>query len=295
MTAERICLLGFGEVGQTLARDMANCDLSAWDAKFPDPRSGPRRAEPLSRVKVGASAADAIAEADIVISAVTAAQDVAAAQEAAGSLKAGAFYLDLNSVSPEVKKASAKLIHRGGGRFVEAAVMAPIATKRIATAMLLGGPHAEAFLPLAQELGFINATVFSAELGQASAAKMCRSVVVKGMEALLIESLLSAHHYGVEEVVLTSLEDLLPCDWRKLARYMISRALEHGARRAEEMREAAHAVTDSGIEPLMSNACAVRQDWAAQFPDALAHGDLLPMLAAIRAQINDSKKKIVAC
>ena len=48
-------------------------------------------------------------------------------------------------------------------------------------------------------------SVFSDEIGRASAAKMCRSVIVKGMEALLGESLLAARHYGVESAVLESL------------------------------------------------------------------------------------------
>ena len=80
---------------------------------------------------------------------------------------------------------------------------------------------------------------------------MCRSVIVKGLEALLAESLLTARRHGVEEAVLASLPDLFPVgDWRKLARYMISRSLQHGRRRAEEMREAARTVAEAGVEPL---------------------------------------------
>ena len=50
---------------------------------------------------------------------------------------------------------------------------------------------------------------------------------------------------------------------------MISRSLEHGARRAEEMREVARTVEDAGLAPLMSAAIAERQDWAAAHKDAL--------------------------
>ena len=95
-------------------------------------------------------------------------------------------------------------------------VMAPIGPKRIATPMLLGGPHAEDFLPLGKEIGFTGMSFFSADYGKASAAKMCRSVMVKGIEALLTESLIPARHYGVEETVLASLSDLFPVgDWPK--------------------------------------------------------------------------------
>ena len=97
-------------------------------------------------------------------------------------------------------------------------------------------------------LGFTGASVFAREVGKASAAKMCRSVMVKGMEALLTESLLTARRHGVEETVLASLKDLFPAaDWRKLAQYMISRSLIHGKRRAEEMREVAQTVKNAGL------------------------------------------------
>jgi 3-hydroxyisobutyrate dehydrogenase-like beta-hydroxyacid dehydrogenase len=153
--------------------------------------------------------------------------------------------------------------------------------------MLLGGPHAERFLPIAQDFGLSGTRFFSAELGRASAAKMCRSVMVKGIEALLCESLLAARHYGVEDDVLSSLEDLFPGpDWPKLSRYMISRAVEHGVRRAEEMREAAETVREAGLEPLMSAACAERQDWAAQFKAVLGAEELQPMLDAVRASLS---------
>ena len=140
--------------------------------------------------------------------------------------------------------------------------MTPIASKRIASATLLGGPHASAYLDRARPLGFTG-EIFSEMIGQASAAKMCRSVIIKGIEALVSESMLAARCYGVEKEVLHSLSDLLPVgDWEKLARYLISRGLEHGARRAQEMREAARTVKEAGVELLMSMATGGRPGWA---------------------------------
>ena len=224
--------------------------------------------------------------AELVISAVTAASDVDAAKSAAPGLAKGGFYLDVNSVSPVVKQACAKLVEDAGGRYVESAVMTPIGPKRIASSMLLGGPHAGEFLERAKPLGFAGAKAFSPIVGQASATKMCRSVIIKGMESLLSESMLAARHYGVEKTVLASLSDLLPAgDWEKIALYFISRTLEHGTRRAEEMREAAETVHQAGIEPLMALATSKREDWAAQFKQALAGDGLYGMLDAIRAKL----------
>jgi 3-hydroxyisobutyrate dehydrogenase-like beta-hydroxyacid dehydrogenase len=287
-TNPRICLIGFGEVGQILAsdlRDRGHRDLSAWDVLFADPRSNPSRAV-ASLATAGTDARSALTNADIVISAVTAAQCIDAARTASPHLAAGAFYVDLNSVAPSTKTAAATLIAAGAGRYVEAAVMAPIGPKRSATSMLLGGPHAAAFLGNAQSLGFTDARVYSDTIGKASAAKMCRSVMVKGIEALLTESMLSARRYGVEHTVLESLRDLFPgADWPKLSRYMISRSLQHGRRRAEEMREVAVTVSDAGIEPHMSAAAAQRHDWAAEYSGAAHLEPLEPMLDAILASL----------
>lgn len=160
--------------------------------------------------------------------------------------------------------------------------MSPILPKRSAAPILLGGTHAMTFVPLARELGFTGAEVFSETLGKASAAKMCRSVVIKGMEALLTEALLSARHYGVETTVLDSLRNLFPSlDWNTHARYMISRSLEHGVRRAEEMREVAATVRDAGFDAWMSSACVERQAWAATHRELADAEPLSEMLDAL--------------
>jgi len=287
---KRIALIGLGEVGGILAEDLAGrAELTAFDVKMLDAGSAPARCANRLQLHVGKAAGVAVRSADIVISAVTAAQTLAAAQSVTSGLAKGAVFLDLNSASPGVKHEAARAIEAAGGRYVETAVMSPFPPKRMATPILLGGPHAEAFLPEARAIGFSGAEFFSADFGKASAAKMCRSVMVKGIEALLSESLLAARGYGVEDTVLKSLDDLFPGpDWEKLSRYMISRTLEHGERRAEEMREAARTVAEAGLEPHMSRATAERQAWAPQFASALSEQDLGEMLDAMREQMKRS-------
>lgn len=284
----RICLLGFGEVGQTLAADFRAAgvtQLIAFDLLFKDSGSACSQAAKAADVRIAASAAEAAADADLIISAVTAAQDLAAARAVAGAIKPGGYFLDVNSVSPGVKAQAAALIDGGGACYVEAAIMSPISPKRIGSPMLFGGQHAERFLPLAQQLGFSGARFFSDQVGRASAAKMCRSVMIKGMESLLTESLLAARHYGVEATVIDSLRNLFPAaDWSALARYMISRSLIHGRRRAEEMREVAQTVREAGLQPHMSAASAQRQDWAAAHREAAGVEELELMLDAVLAR-----------
>lgn len=291
---ERICLLGFGEVGQTLAADFQAAgitQLTAFDLLFKNPDSACSRAAAVAGVRAANTAGEAVADADLIVSAVTAAQDLAAARSVVGALKRDAYFLDVNSVSPSVKVQAADLIAEAGARYVEAAIMSPISPKRVASPILLGGKHAATFLPLGQKLGFTGAQVFSDEVGKASAAKMCRSVMIKGMEALLTESLLAARHYGVESTVIDSLRNLFPAaDWSTLARYMISRSLIHGRRRAEEMREVAQTITEAGLQPHMSAACVERQDWAADFRETASIEELEALLDAVLARAQAAEK-----
>ena len=284
--ARRVALIGLGEVGEALANDLhrvEGVEISAWDRVFAVAGSEPQRvAAALSFLAVAGDMTEAVRGSSLIVSAVTAGECRAAADEAARALTPGAFYLDLNSVSPRTRADAARAIGSAGGRYVEAAVMSPIAPQRIASPVWLGGPHAADFVPLAHSLGFTGAAVYSRTLGAASAAKMCRSVIVKGMEALLAESLLTARRHGVEDAVLTSLADLFPVgDWRRLARYMIGRSLQHGRRRAEEMREVVRTVAEAGLEPWMSRGCVERQQWAATHAEALSHEALADMLDAM--------------
>ncbi len=290
---DAICLIGFGEVGRIFgealkARGLGR--LTAYDPLFARKDSGPSHAAAKAGVEACASAPEAARGAELVISAVTAAQALKAARSVVGGMRAGAFFLDLNSASPGTKVAASKAVDAGGGRYVEAAVMSSVPPKGLQTPMLLGGRHAEPFLAFAGPLE-LDARLFSTEVGLASATKMCRSVMVKGVEALLAECLLTARRYGVETTVLGSLTDMLPNpDWERHARYMISRSLIHGKRRAEEMREAAKTVHEAGVEPLMSTAIAQRQDWAYDLarrmePGAVDEPDLGRLLDAMRALI----------
>ncbi len=274
---QRIALIGLGEVGGILAADLierGHRPAAVFDVRLDDPASPPSRTVAQLELAAASSAAEAVQGADLVISAVTAGRALEAVRSVAGDLAPGAYVLDVNSVSPGTKQAAAALVEAAGGRYVEASVMSSFPPKRIRTPMLLGGPHAAVFVPLAAALD-IEAKVYSEVVGGASAVKMCRSVMVKGMEALFLESMASARHYGVIEDVLGSLKDTLPgIDVSALARYMISRAELHGRRRAEEVREVAVTVREAGVVPRMADAIAAHQDWAADCGGRLVRSEI---------------------
>jgi len=266
----QIALIGYGEVGRILGEDLraVGHEATAFDLKLRSDAGKPMRAHAAAhRVTLAESHGDAVRSAELVVSAVTASQTAAAAEACARGLRAGSFFLDLNSASPGAKLTAAEHIARGGGRYVEGAVMTSVPPHRIKVPLLLGGPHAGALLPALDDLGFA-ARVASDQLGIASATKMCRSVMIKGLEAMVIESFSAARRYGVEGALIKSLRETFPgVDWEKQAAYFFQRVIEHGRRRAEEMREAAATVREAGLQPWSAAATAERQTWVADLAD----------------------------
>jgi 3-hydroxyisobutyrate dehydrogenase-like beta-hydroxyacid dehydrogenase len=263
-------LVGYGEVGRILGEDLRKQDVrvTAYDIKLDNGQVAALRDHASAHgVALAVSHADLAAQSDFIISAVTASQAVAVAQACAPAVKSGAWFLDFNSASPGAKRRAAALIDGNGGRYVEGAVMTSIPPTRIKVPLLLGGEGAGDLAPLLTELGF-NARVASSELGVASAVKMCRSVMIKGFEAMVIEGFTTARAYGVEDAVLASLKETFPgIDWEKQAAYFFQRVIEHGRRRSEEVREVAETVREIGLTPWSAQGAAERQAWVADLAD----------------------------
>jgi 3-hydroxyisobutyrate dehydrogenase-like beta-hydroxyacid dehydrogenase len=302
MQFSQIGLIGYGEVGKTFALGLLEkpgvIQVSAWDLKFAASTPlGLQEAEKAHAAQhniqaVGDMAA-LCAQSQFIISAVTASNTLSVAQQAAQSIRTGTVYLDLNSASPGTKKACAALIDAVGGIYVEAGVMTSVPPYGIKVPMLLGGAQSHALATSLQAWG-LDAKSVSDQLGVASAIKMSRSVMIKGLEALVIESYTTARAYGVEAHVLPTLQETFPqMDWSMQGAYFFSRVVQHGKRRAEEMREAANTVREAGFEPFMALATADKQQWvsdlAAQgvfqhLPQDATWQDYADCLLAVRQQ-----------
>ena len=264
-TLNSIALVGFGEAGTLLAEGCvkAGAKVSTYDIKVGDAALRPalaERAETLG-VVLHDSLESAVRGADLVISAVTASSARAAAESAAEFLKPGQYFMDINSVSPATKGIDRDAIERSGAFYVESAVMAPVPPYGLKVPMLLGGAQAAVLSESLNKLGLRTRAV-ATRVGVASAIKMCRSVMIKGIEALTVECMTAARSYGAEKEVLASLAETFPSmGWTgDLPDYLISRVAEHGRRRAAEMREVVETLQDVDIAPLMSSATAQLQD-----------------------------------
>ena len=273
-------LVGYGEVGRIFASGLlpAVFDVRAWDLKFAEPAVGAALAESATQAGVLACGSmQALCTAsDLVISAVTASNTLAVAQEAARWIRPGTVFLDLNSASPGTKQAAASLLGAAGGCYVEAGVMTSVPPYGIRVPMLLGGARAAELAVVLNAWG-MNARPVSDHIGVASAIKMCRSVMIKGLEALVVESYATARAYGVEDHMIPTLQETFPgIDWQQQGAYFFSRMVQHGQRRAEEMREAANTVREAGFAPFMATAIADKQQWVADQARAGAFTEVAP-------------------
>jgi 3-hydroxyisobutyrate dehydrogenase-like beta-hydroxyacid dehydrogenase len=266
---KRIGFVGLGEAGFHFARglrDAGAAGILAFDIHQETAGRGEKiraRASDAG-VTLVSGHAELAGECDLILSVVTADQALIAASQTAPALTAGHTYADMNSVSPTTKQAIAEVVENRGAAFVEVAIMAPVPPYGHKTPLLVGGPHACAFIELLGPFG-VSAQAVGGPIGAAAATKMCRSIMVKGLEALITECMLGASFYGADERVLASLAESFPgIDWPELADYMTGRVVVHGHRRAREMEEVAETLRAAGVEPIMTEAIVKRMDWSVE-------------------------------
>ena len=258
-----IAFLGFGEAARAFLDGWrADPDfkgrICAYDIKTDSPdaqvRTAKRADYAAAKVLGASSAAEAVTGAQAVFSVVTADQAHEAAIAALPGLAGGALFFDCDSCAPQTKARTAQEVEMAGGRYVDVAVMAPVHPRLHRTPLLISGPHVEAAAAAFAALG-MSAKVHEGPVGAASSVKMIRSIMMKGLEALVCECVLAGRKAGVIETVLDSLDDTYPgFEWKKRSAYMLERVITHGLRRAAEMREVALTVDLLGLKGEMSRA-----------------------------------------
>jgi 3-hydroxyisobutyrate dehydrogenase-like beta-hydroxyacid dehydrogenase len=254
--AVEITLIGFGEAGSTFA------GAGEWGKRARGYDVDPARTAAMTErgVLPCATPGEALRDASLVLSLVTAETALEAAHACAPLLAPDALWCDMNSVAPETKRAAARLIEAAGGRYVDVALMAPVEPGGIAVPLLLSGEEADDAKAALAALGFTNLRAVGMEVGRASAIKMIRSVMIKGIEALTAEMMLAAEAAGVADEVLASLDaSERQRPWTERAAYNLERMRTHGLRRAAEMEEVARTLESLKVEPIMTQGTIRRQ------------------------------------
>lgn len=274
----RIGFLGFGEAARAFRESLAAADPSLRFAAYDilletqgqDGECG--RAMRAHVAEIAASPERLVSGADWIISAVTADQSLEAARSVAHYVKAGQAFIDINSVSPQRKRDTQALLAPTGPSYVDMAVMAPVHPNGHRTPVLVAGTVESEATETLERLGF-DFEFVGPEPGAATAVKMVRSVFVKGLEAITVETLLAAAASGCLDHILRSLKGSYPgLDLDHLGPYHFERSLRHGRRRAAEMHESAATLEELGLCGEVAEAIAeVHDRMGALGCDALPH------------------------
>lgn len=275
----RIVFIGYGEAARAFRASLHETDAAlgfgAFDVLFEREGQDGATASAARRdgCAVAADPGEAVRGADWIVSAVTADQSLAAAKSVAPHLGSGQLYIDINSVSPDRKRDSAALVMRSGAAYLDMAVMAPVHPRGHRTPVLTAGPldeHARAQL---ERLDFRFEHV-GETVGRATAIKMVRSLFVKGLEAITVETLLAASKSGCFDRILVSLSTSYPgLGWPDIASYQFDRTVKHGARRAAEMIESGRTLDALGLKGDLARAIAGVQALMGGIDAARLEGD----------------------
>jgi len=251
--------IGFGELGSSLAEGLGRSGahiVRAYTPERPQPaaaavlegrlrRSGAQRSASLKEVLAGATA---------VLSVVPAGASREVAERCAPLLDRSAYYVDLTAAWVEDLEAAAALVERVGALYVDAAVLGTVATSGFEVPIIASGPGAHGWQALVEREGLI-VEVLDAPAGRATLMKLLRSVYMKGRDALIVEMMLAAAHYGLEERVAESIQgpgETVP--FAALAERVLCALAVHAERRADELLASSEAVRAAGIDPVISRA-----------------------------------------
>jgi 3-hydroxyisobutyrate dehydrogenase-like beta-hydroxyacid dehydrogenase len=240
-----IAVLGFGEAGSLLARDLvaAGATVRGYDPKVPPPAG----------VTAAGSDAEAVAGAGLVLSVNSAGDAVAALEASLAALGPGAAWADLNTAAPAVKQRLAAIGEPRGIPVTDIAMMAPVPGKGLRVPMLASGSSAEAVAKTLRAYG-ADIDVVAGPAGLAATRKLLRSVYYKGMSTSIVEALEAARAAGLEDWLTEHIaEDLASHGAATLTR-IVTGTRQHAVRRGHEMAAAAEMLTDLGVEPIMAAA-----------------------------------------
>lgn len=285
----QIAFIGFGEAARAFRESLTATEpalgFAAYDILLErEGRQGAcGTAMRAHGVDVAGSARQAVSEADWIVSAVTADQSLEAVRSALPHVKAGQVFIDINSVSPQRKRDSAALLEPTGATYADMAVMAPVHPRGHRTPILLAGPIGDELRQRLAALEF-NFEIVGPEAGTATAIKMVRSLFVKGLEAITVETLLAAAASGCLDYILESLAGSYPgLGFPDFASYQFERTVKHGKRRAAEMYESAATLDDLSLHGRLAEAVAEVQELMGGL-SGTPEGDLRDTVARLLAE-----------
>lgn len=257
----RLGLIGYGEVGSTLGkglraeglREITSYDKYAFDGPFAGliQRRAAEAEVPLVR-----SPQELAERSDIILGVTPGKRSIESAEAFAPHVSSRHTLVDLASATPKVKQRVGGALRRSGAAIADASIMGTPHADGHRLPILTSGPAAHAFCDLLGPWG-LKIEHVAGDLGAASGIKIMRSVIAKGLEALLVECMLGSRRYGIDAAVLASFAKFMDSrPFAETANFLMVTDAIHSGRRAEEARMSAEALTEAGVEPVMTQATA---------------------------------------
>lgn len=242
----KIALLGLGEAGSRFANDLVELGVrvSGYD---PNPKRALRPA-----IRLAKSNADAAQDADIILSVNLSAVAEQVAAEVLPVLQPGQLYAEMNTASPDTKRQVEAIIAPSGALAVDVAIMAPVPPKGIFTPFLISGPGAQAFTEKLLPLG-LSISVLSEQVGEAATRKLLRSIVYKGVAAVIGEAVAAGQSFGLEAYIREQILSVIGGNDALIDRFLEG-SKTHAVRRSHELEAVVSMLTARNIEPVMSRA-----------------------------------------
>jgi 3-hydroxyisobutyrate dehydrogenase-like beta-hydroxyacid dehydrogenase len=240
-----IGILGLGEAGSAIAVDLvaAGADVRGFDPLVPAPPG----------VAARSGDADAVRDADLVLSLNSAHDAREALDDALPALRPGTVWAEMNTASPALKRQLAGIGSAYGVEVVDVALMATVLGKGLRTPMEAAGPAAARFAAMLRPLG-APVDVVDGPVGTAISRKLLRSVFYKGLAAAVVEALAGAEAAGCADWLRQNIAgEMAGFDERTLDR-LTTGSRKHARRRVEEMSAAAEQLRELGVRPRIASA-----------------------------------------
>jgi 3-hydroxyisobutyrate dehydrogenase-like beta-hydroxyacid dehydrogenase len=244
----RVAVFGLGEAGSAIAADLARsgANVSGFDpADVADVPGVTRCGLPGAAVR----------QATLVIAATAAADAAAAFDQAIGEYAPGTLYADFSSAAPGQKQMLSDRAANEGIAYVDVALMATVPGKGLFTPCLASGPGANNLIATLTPSG-ASIEWAGAEAGMAATRKLLRSIVVKGLAGLVIESMNAANAAGLGELNWANIVGHLSEIDEDVVRRMVGGTETHARRRHDEMIATVTMLEDLGVEPLLTRGTA---------------------------------------
>ena len=242
----KVAVLGLGEAGTIFANDLAAMGVmvSGWD---PLPKRTLHK-----NVRFAASNGDAVQSADIIFSVNLSSVSETVAKEVLPVLTQQKIYLEMNTASPKKKISIDQILKPSKVKFVDLAIMAPVPPKGILTPMLAVGPGAK-FFKEAMSPYQLNIEVIEGEVGEAASRKLLRSIVYKGIAAVICEGVEAGKAFGLEAYIREQISSIIGGKDDLIDRFVEGSEM-HAGRRMLEMEAVIEMLEEKGIKPFLSKA-----------------------------------------